>query len=112
MAGHKSVEKAQKAALDHMNLAPLMDFDMRLGEGTGEAPFHKAPFDRTCTYRKLLQSMQRLGSAERSVPWSSLLCAFINFLHERFVSCITFFLRFFNLINRFLHELHWIPFLW
>jgi len=37
MAGHKSVEKAQKAALDHMNLVPLIDFGMGLGEGTGAA---------------------------------------------------------------------------
>lgn len=31
------MEKAQKEALDHMNLLPLIDFDMRLGEGTGAA---------------------------------------------------------------------------
>jgi len=37
ISGHKSVEIAQKAALSHMNLVPLIDFDMRLGEGTGAA---------------------------------------------------------------------------
>jgi len=37
ISGHRSVEKAQKAALGHMNLVPLIDFDMRLGEGTGAA---------------------------------------------------------------------------
>ncbi len=37
ISGHKSVEKAQKAALSHMNLVPLIDFHMRLGEGTGAA---------------------------------------------------------------------------
>ncbi len=37
IAGHKSVEQAQKAALSHMNLIPVIDFDMRLGEGTGAA---------------------------------------------------------------------------
>jgi nicotinate-nucleotide--dimethylbenzimidazole phosphoribosyltransferase len=37
ISGHKSVEKAQKAALSHMNLEPLIDFNMRLGEGTGAA---------------------------------------------------------------------------
>ncbi|RLC25354.1 MAG: nicotinate-nucleotide--dimethylbenzimidazole phosphoribosyltransferase [Deltaproteobacteria bacterium] len=37
ISGHKSVEIAQKAALSHMNLIPLIDFDMRLGEGTGAA---------------------------------------------------------------------------
>ena len=37
VAGHKSVEKAQAAALAHMGLAPLIDLDLRLGEGTGAA---------------------------------------------------------------------------
>ncbi|MBW2370513.1 MAG: nicotinate-nucleotide--dimethylbenzimidazole phosphoribosyltransferase [Deltaproteobacteria bacterium] len=37
ISGHKSFEVAHKAALDHMNLSPLMDFNMRLGEGTGAA---------------------------------------------------------------------------
>ncbi|MCD4721072.1 MAG: nicotinate-nucleotide--dimethylbenzimidazole phosphoribosyltransferase [Desulfobacula sp.] len=37
ISGHKSVEQAQKAALSHMNLVPLINFDMRLGEGTGAA---------------------------------------------------------------------------
>ncbi|MCP3873755.1 MAG: nicotinate-nucleotide--dimethylbenzimidazole phosphoribosyltransferase [Desulfobacteraceae bacterium] len=37
ISGHKSVEQAQKAALSHMNLVPLIDLDMRLGEGTGAA---------------------------------------------------------------------------
>lgn len=37
ISGHKSVEISQKAALKHMQLAPLIDFDMRLGEGTGAA---------------------------------------------------------------------------
>ncbi len=37
IAGHKSVEVAQKAALTYMNLEPVIDFNMRLGEGTGAA---------------------------------------------------------------------------
>lgn len=37
ISGHKSVEASQKAALDLMNLEPVIDFDMRLGEGTGAA---------------------------------------------------------------------------
>ncbi|MCD4675486.1 MAG: nicotinate-nucleotide--dimethylbenzimidazole phosphoribosyltransferase [Desulfobacula sp.] len=37
IAGHKSVEKAQTAALSHMDLVPLIDLNMRLGEGTGAA---------------------------------------------------------------------------
>lgn len=37
ISGHKSVEHSQKAALSYMKLKPLIDFDMRLGEGTGAA---------------------------------------------------------------------------
>lgn len=37
ISGHKSVEKAQEAALKFMGLRPVVDFRMRLGEGTGAA---------------------------------------------------------------------------
>ncbi len=37
LAGHRSVEVGQQAALRHMGLSPLLDLDMRLGEGTGAA---------------------------------------------------------------------------
>ncbi len=37
ISGHKSVEISQKAALSHMGLDPVIDFNMRLGEGTGAA---------------------------------------------------------------------------
>lgn len=37
IAGHRSVEKAHTATLDFLKLSPLIDFNMRLGEGTGAA---------------------------------------------------------------------------
>ncbi len=37
IAGHKSVEVGQQAALDLIGLEPVVDLDMRLGEGTGAA---------------------------------------------------------------------------
>ncbi|MCP3954454.1 MAG: nicotinate-nucleotide--dimethylbenzimidazole phosphoribosyltransferase [Desulfobacterales bacterium] len=37
IAGHRSVEVSQMAALEHMQLEPVIDFGMRLGEGTGAA---------------------------------------------------------------------------
>lgn len=37
IAGHRSVEISQTAALEHMQLEPVIDFGMRLGEGTGAA---------------------------------------------------------------------------
>jgi nicotinate-nucleotide--dimethylbenzimidazole phosphoribosyltransferase len=37
ISGHKSTELAQKAALSYLRLEPVIDFQMRLGEGTGAA---------------------------------------------------------------------------
>lgn len=37
ISGHRSVEAAQRAALEHMGLEPVIDHRMRLGEGTGAA---------------------------------------------------------------------------
>ncbi|MDM8556436.1 nicotinate-nucleotide--dimethylbenzimidazole phosphoribosyltransferase [Desulfococcaceae bacterium HSG7] len=37
IAGHSSVESAQQAALAHIGIEPVIDFKMRLGEGTGAA---------------------------------------------------------------------------
>ena len=35
LAGHRSTEPAQAAALDRLRLTPVVDFGLRLGEGTG-----------------------------------------------------------------------------
>ena len=37
VSGHRSVEIGQEAALSHMGMEPVIDFQMRLGEGTGAA---------------------------------------------------------------------------
>ncbi len=37
ISGHKSVEVAQKSALEYMGITSVIDFKMRLGEGTGAA---------------------------------------------------------------------------
>ena len=35
IAGHRSTEPAASKALDHLGLLPLLELDLRLGEGTG-----------------------------------------------------------------------------
>ncbi len=37
IAGHRSIEPGQTVALRHLGLEPLLDFGMRLGEGSGAA---------------------------------------------------------------------------
>jgi nicotinate-nucleotide--dimethylbenzimidazole phosphoribosyltransferase len=37
IAAHASVEVGHRATLAHLGLTPCLDFDLRLGEGTGAA---------------------------------------------------------------------------
>jgi nicotinate-nucleotide--dimethylbenzimidazole phosphoribosyltransferase len=48
-AGHRSAEPGARAVLDHLGMRPLLDLDLRLGEGTG-----------ACLALPLLQSAARV----------------------------------------------------
>jgi nicotinate-nucleotide--dimethylbenzimidazole phosphoribosyltransferase len=61
-SGHKSVEQAQKAALTHMDLTPVIDFNMRLGEGTGAA-LAMDTIDAAC---KIMRQMASFDEAKIS----------------------------------------------
>jgi nicotinate-nucleotide--dimethylbenzimidazole phosphoribosyltransferase len=37
IAAHQSVEQGHRRALQHINKVPLLDLNLRLGEGTGAA---------------------------------------------------------------------------
>ncbi len=62
IAGHKSVEKAQASALSYMGLDPLIDFNMRLGEGTGAA----LAIDAANTACKIMSQMASFEEAKVS----------------------------------------------
>ncbi|CCK78704.1 nicotinate-nucleotide--dimethylbenzimidazole phosphoribosyltransferase [Desulfobacula toluolica] len=60
ISGHKSAEQSQKAALSHMDLVPLIDFNMRLGEGTGAA----IAIDMAETACKIMTQMASFDEAQ------------------------------------------------
>ncbi|NNG02385.1 MAG: nicotinate-nucleotide--dimethylbenzimidazole phosphoribosyltransferase [Desulfobacteraceae bacterium] len=64
-SGHKSVEIAQKAALDHMGLEPLIDFNMRLGEGTGAA-LAMDVVDAACRIMREMASFDEAGVSNKA----------------------------------------------
>jgi nicotinate-nucleotide--dimethylbenzimidazole phosphoribosyltransferase len=64
IAGHKSTEPAQKAALEYMGLDPLIDFNMRLGEGTGAA-LAISMAEATCRIMDEMASFEEAGVSKR-----------------------------------------------
>jgi nicotinate-nucleotide--dimethylbenzimidazole phosphoribosyltransferase len=64
IAGHQSVEKAQKAALSYMGLEPLIDYNMRLGEGTGAALAINT-VEASCRIMREMASFEEAGVSNR-----------------------------------------------
>lgn len=65
VAGHKSVEAGQKAALDLMGLDPVLDLDFRLGEGTG-AVITMNLVELSCRMMRDMASFEEAGVDESS----------------------------------------------
>ncbi len=60
IAGHKSVEVGQQAALNIMGIEPVLDLDMRLGEGTGAAITMNL-VDLSCRMMREMASFEEAG---------------------------------------------------
>lgn len=60
VAGHKSVEKGQRIALEIMGLEPVLDLDLRLGEGTGAAVTMNL-IDLSCRMMREMASFAEAG---------------------------------------------------
>jgi nicotinate-nucleotide--dimethylbenzimidazole phosphoribosyltransferase len=66
VAGHKSVERGQQIALHMMGLEPVLDLDLRLGEGTGAAITMNL-IDLACTMMRDMASFAEAGVDSGSV---------------------------------------------
>ncbi len=67
IAGHRSVEIGQKAALECMGLEPVIDLDMRLGEGTGAAITVNL-VELACTIMRDMASFEEAGVDSGPTP--------------------------------------------
>lgn len=67
VAGHRSVEPAHTLVLDHLKLKPLLDLDMRLGEGSGAV----AALPLVMMSARILTEMATFGDAGVSGPGES-----------------------------------------
>ena len=66
IASHRSVEQGHRAVLDHLRLKPLLDLDLRLGEGTGAC----LGMDLVCAAIKVYTEMatfDEAGVSERNI---------------------------------------------
>lgn len=67
VAGHRSVEPAHTLILDHLKLKPLLELDMRLGEGSGAV----AALPLVLMAARILTEMATFGDAGVSGPEST-----------------------------------------
>jgi nicotinate-nucleotide--dimethylbenzimidazole phosphoribosyltransferase len=65
VASHRSVEPGHAIALRHLGLSPLLELDLRLGEGTGAA-LAMGLVDAACAIRDEMATFQAAGVSERT----------------------------------------------
>lgn len=65
IAAHRSVEKGHSVTLDYIGLKPLLDLDMRLGEGTGAA-LGISIVDAACKILGEMATFEDAGVSEKS----------------------------------------------
>lgn len=65
ISGHRSVEVAQRSALEHLNIEPVVDLGMRLGEGTGAA-LAIGTVDAACRIMREMASFEEAGVSNSS----------------------------------------------
>ena len=66
IAGHRSAEKGHAIALAELGLRPLLDLDMRLGEGTGAAIAFQV-IEAACRTMREMATFESAGVSERTV---------------------------------------------
>ena len=66
IAGHVSVERGHRVLLDALGLAPLLDLDLRLGEGTGAA-LAMGVIDGALAAHNQMATFAEAGVSERGV---------------------------------------------
>lgn len=66
IAAHQSVEIGHRAMLDHMQLKPLLDLDLRLGEGTG-AVLGISLCQAACKILDEMATFEQAGIAEKDI---------------------------------------------
>ena len=65
IASHRSVEQGHSVILDYIGLKPLLDLDMRLGEGTG-AVLGIDIVDAACKILNEMATFAEAGVSDRS----------------------------------------------
>ncbi len=65
IASHQSVERGHSVVLDYIGLKPLLDLDMRLGEGTGAA-LGISIVEAACKILNEMATFEAAGVSERS----------------------------------------------